>query len=139
MKKLFLILFLLSALFADADTRELLIRERFFIAQINEIYINPKSYLGMEIQLEGIFDSYESYKTKEKKYFVFRYGPGCCGPDAQAGFEVFWDKNYPKKNDWVEAKGILEEYTDETKVKFLRLRLTSLEVLPTRGKEIVLR
>ncbi|MDR0822438.1 MAG: hypothetical protein LBN20_01480 [Endomicrobium sp.] len=139
MKKLLLVVFLLAGVFVCAQAKDLLIRERFFITQINEIYVNPKSYLGMTIELEGIFDSYEAYKTKEKRYFVFRYGPGCCGPDAQAGFEIVWDKSHPKENDWVKAKGVLEEYAGEDKVKYLRLRLTSLEVLPTRGKEIVLR
>jgi hypothetical protein len=65
----------------------------------------------------------------------------CCPSDnASAGFEVRWDdasKTFPKKNDWVEAVGILEEYDDDG-IPSLRLALTSLTVLAKRGKEKVM-
>jgi hypothetical protein len=72
-------------------------------------------------------------------YYVFRYGPGCCGYDANAGFEVIWpdgNAEYPGENDWVEATGILEscEYDGEP---YLRLSLTSLVVKAERGLETV--
>jgi uncharacterized membrane protein YcgQ (UPF0703/DUF1980 family) len=121
-------------------SNELIIREKFFIAQINDIYANPKNYLGKTIKYEGIFDIYSVGKDK-KFYTVFRYGPGCCGPDAYAGFEIVWDdknKEYPKPNDWVEVVGVLENY-EVDKIKFLRIRLLSVAVLEKRGKEIVLR
>lgn len=112
------------------------IREKMFIAQTNEIYFNAEDYLGKTLSYEGMFDVYEVPETGVKYYSVFRYGPGCCGIDANAGFEVMWDKPYPEPNDWVRAEGVLEEY-DEDGYKYLRLALTSLEVLPTRGAEYV--
>ncbi|MDR2772485.1 MAG: hypothetical protein LBB93_03355 [Elusimicrobiota bacterium] len=118
--------------------KDLVIGERFFITQINAVYQNPKSYLGSTISYEGIFDQYDSYDGSEPHSLVFRYGPGCCGPDALAGFEVVWDKPYPKKDAWVRAEGVLEEYTID-RVKFLRLRLISLVVLEKRGKEVLTR
>ena len=112
------------------------IRERLFIAQTNDIYINPGDYIGKTIKYEGIFDCEYWEASGENIYYVFRYGPGCCGYDANAGFEVIYGGEYPKKNDWVEAVGVLEEY-EEGGVRYLRLNLLSLTVLEKRGKEYV--
>jgi uncharacterized membrane protein YcgQ (UPF0703/DUF1980 family) len=114
------------------------IKEKMFIAQTNEIYINANDYFGKTITYEGIF--HETVSGGSGKYrYVIRYGPGCCPGDvAAAGFEVEWDKGYPKQNDWVEAVGVLEQYSDNG-IPALRLALKSLTVLPTRGKERVTR
>jgi len=114
----------------------IVIKEKMFIAQTNDIYFNTEDYLGKTIQYEGIFDIYEDPDSGEKYYTVIRYGPGCCGDDSNAGFEVEWDGGYPSQNDWVEVVGVLEKY-EEGEDKYLRLALTSLTVLPTRGAEYV--
>lgn len=59
--------------------------------------------MGKAIQYEGIFSIYEDPDSGDQFYFVIRYGPGCCGVDANAGFEVVWGKDYPQSNGWVEA------------------------------------
>jgi uncharacterized membrane protein YcgQ (UPF0703/DUF1980 family) len=114
------------------------IKEKMFIAQTNEIYINTNDYLGRTIKYEGIF--HETVSGGSGKYrYVIRYGPGCCPGDvAAAGFEVEWNNAYPKQNDWVEAIGVLEQYSDNG-IPALRLALKSLTVLQTRGKERVTR
>lgn len=112
------------------------IKEKMFIAQTNDIYINPEDYLGKTIKYEGIFDPYEYEETGMTYYYVIRYGPGCCGYDANAGFEVIWSGDYPNINDWVEVIGVLEEYEEDGN-KYLRLNLSSLTVLDTRGAENV--
>jgi uncharacterized membrane protein YcgQ (UPF0703/DUF1980 family) len=116
------------------------IKEKMFIAQTNDIYINKNDYLGKTIKYEGIFEQ-STWRDNGKTYrYVVRMGPGCCpGDAAAAGFEVRWDdagKTFPKKNDWVEAVGVLEEYDDDG-IPSLRLALTSLTVLAKRGKEKV--
>ncbi|MEA4846980.1 MAG: hypothetical protein VB106_07095 [Clostridiaceae bacterium] len=122
---------------APAESPDVIeIKEKMFIAQTNDIYINPEDYLGKTIKYEGIFDSYYYEETNTICYYVIRYGPGCCGYDANAGFEVAWSGDYPEKNDWVEAIGVLEEYEEEGN-KYLRLKLSSLTVLDTRGEEYV--
>jgi uncharacterized membrane protein YcgQ (UPF0703/DUF1980 family) len=113
-----------------------LIKEKMFIAQTNDIYLNAEDYLGRPIRYEGIFSVYEAPETGAKYYAVIRYGPGCCGIDANAGFEVIWAKPYPNQGDWVEAVGVLEEYENDGH-KYLRLALSSLTVLPVRGAEYV--
>lgn len=112
------------------------IREKLFIAQTNDIYYNAEDYLGKTIKYEGIFNVNRSLDGDVLFCSVYRYGPGCCGDDGYAGFEVRWDGEYPNSNDWVEAIGILEEYEEEGYL-FLRVALTSLTVLPTRGTEYV--
>lgn len=111
------------------------IKEKMFIAQSNDIYLNAEDYLGKTIKYEGIFKS-TYWEEDQTFYFVIRYGPGCCGYDGEAGFEVTWDGEWPQEDDWCEAVGVLEEY-EVNGWSYLRLSLTSLTVLDTRGAEYV--
>jgi zinc transport system permease protein len=125
----------------DTDGRGVLeIKEKMFIAQTNDVYLNPEDYLGRTIKLEGLF-KLEQYG--EQSYcFVIRYGPGCCGNDGNAGFEVAWDSQdtadgaYPDLDAWVEATGVLRTY-EEDDYPYLYLALSSLTVLDNRGAEFV--
>lgn len=112
------------------------IKEKMFIAQTNDVYLNPDDYLGRGIRLEGLFKR-EGYTGKEY-CFVIRYGPGCCGTDGNAGFEVAWEGagGYPDIDDWVEATGVLKTY-DEDGYPYLYIALSSLTVLDKRGAEFV--
>ncbi|GHV24970.1 hypothetical protein FACS189498_2770 [Spirochaetia bacterium] len=114
------------------------IKEKMFIAQTNEIYLNAEDYLGKTIKYEGLFKKTEG--DGHEYCFVLRYGPGCCGYDGSAGFEVAWDKNkagkFPQSDDWVEAAGTLKSY-DQDGFPFLYIALSSLKVLETRGAEYV--
>jgi uncharacterized membrane protein YcgQ (UPF0703/DUF1980 family) len=115
------------------------IGEKMFIAQVNDIYLNADDYLGKKIKLEGIFKQ----STGEEPYcFVIRYGPGgCCGMDANVGFEVAWAKEnakpYPVVDSWVEATGVLKTYEEDGYANYLYLDLSSLNVLSRRGAETV--
>ena len=116
------------------------IKEKMFLAQINDVYLNPEDYLGKTIKLEGVFKEEQGY---EKSYcFVVRYGPGCCGNDGNAGFEVAWAKEaarpYPASDSWVEATGELKSYEEDGYSRYLYLDLSSLNVLSKRGAETVL-
>ena len=117
------------------------IKEKMFIAQINDVYLNFEDYLGKTIKLEGIFKSEQFYDDAEPYLFVIRYGPGCCGTDGNAGFEVKWDKDrmrpYPAVESWVSATGVLK-IEEEGNAKYLYLDLSSLDVLSKRGAEVVL-
>jgi uncharacterized membrane protein YcgQ (UPF0703/DUF1980 family) len=114
------------------------IKEKMFIAQTNDIYNNTEDYLGKTLKYEGIFTGYTIPETGITYYSVIRYGPGCCGSDGNCGFEVEWTdgREYPNENDWVEAVGVLETY-DEDGYTYLRLNLSSLTKLATRGLEYV--
>lgn len=114
------------------------IKEKLFIAQTNDIYLNAEEYLGKTLRYQGFVETVNDEDTGETYYFVIRNGPGCCpGVDSTAGFEVAWDKPYPNRDDWVEATGVLEEYEFEPGVKYLRIQLKSLLVLAERGADTV--
>jgi len=112
------------------------IKENLFIAQTNDIYLNTEDYLGKTIKYEGLFKYFPSEDEVNTYYYVIRYGPGCCGYDSTAGFEVIWNGEYPEQDEWVEAIGVLETY-EENGRPYLRLQLTSLTVLEERGVEYV--
>jgi uncharacterized membrane protein YcgQ (UPF0703/DUF1980 family) len=114
------------------------IKEKMFIAQTNDVYLNPEEYLGKTIKLEGLFKSIQYEDAEDSYCFVIRYGPGCCGNDSSAGFEVAWkgEEPYPRDDDWVEASGVLDSY-EENGYPYLYLALSSLTVKETRGAEFV--
>ena len=116
------------------------IKEKMFISQVNDVYLNKDDYLGKTIKLEGLFKVEQGY---DKSYcFVLRYGPGCCGFDGNVGFEVAWDKEkekpYPGEDSWVEATGELKTYKEDDSMEYLYLDLVSLNVLNERGSETVM-
>jgi zinc transport system permease protein len=114
------------------------IREKMFIAQTNDVYLNPEDYMGKTIKLEGLFKTETGYGNTSYR-FVIRYGPGCCGYDGNAGFEVAWDqfrRTYPAEDAWVEAVGVLSSY-EEDGFPYLYLALSDLNVKETRGAEFV--
>ncbi|MFP3090675.1 hypothetical protein LQZ21_10150 [Treponema sp. TIM-1] len=116
------------------------IKEKMFIAQTNDVYLNPEDYLGKTIKLEGLFKTEIGYENTY--FFVIRYGPGCCGYDGNAGFEVLWDhpgpgqEKYPEEDAWVEAVGKLQYY-EEDGYPYLYLSLNSLALKKNRGAEFV--
>ena len=121
------------------------IRERMFATQVSDIYLNADDYLGKTIKLEGIFKKEQWDETGQTYCYVVRYGPGgCCGLDANVGFEVAWANDraraYPDSESWVEATGvlkILEELEEDEDSQYLYLDLSSLNVLSKRGAETV--
>ncbi|MDR1900696.1 MAG: hypothetical protein LBQ88_00235 [Treponema sp.] len=144
----------------ENDGKIIEINEKLFIAQTNDIYLNPEDYMGRTIKLEGLFKSVQ-YEDGDTPYcFVLRYGPGCCGSDGNAGFEVAWDNPpdnrllnddtrytlslpdskqqtaMPREDDWVEAVGVLKSY-EEDGYPYLYLSLSSLDIKETRGAEFV--
>lgn len=115
------------------------VREKMFLTQMTELYINIPDYLGKTIALEGMLDVFTDEATGTVYHSVYRKSPGCCGNDGYTGLEVVWDDpaaTYPNLNDWVRVVGVLEQY-EEGGAPYLRLRLISLEVKAERGLEFV--
>lgn len=115
------------------------ITEKMFIAQTNDIYLNAEDYLGKTFRYEGIYKNNLEWKAEEEDaiHFVIRYGPGCCGYDGEAGFEVRWNGAWPQIDDWVEVIGVLKEDTYPSGMKILYLELSSITVKEERGAEFV--
>lgn len=120
------------------------IKEKMFVGQVNDVYLNEKDYLGRTIKLEGMFmnEQWEDEDGSYSLFAVYRYGPGgCCGYDGIVGFEVRWpfgkEEYYPKNDSWVEATGIINKY-DYEDIQVVYMDLVSLKVLEERGKEYVI-
>lgn len=118
------------------------IQEKMFIAQSNDIYLNPEDYLGKYIRYEGLFVSYEEPGSLKDYFYVIRYGPGCCSYDGEAGFEVVWrdgEKPIPmfEQNAWVQVTGILGEY-GYNGWPILYLDVLDMREMDVRGAETVL-
>ena len=111
------------------------IRDKLFIAQVNEIYTNLDEYLDKLIRYEGLFDAFR-YEDGGMVYMVIRYGPGCCGNDGNVGFEVISDEPYPNQDDWVRVEGMLERY-EEWGETYVRLRVSVFEIMEEWGEAYV--
>ena len=119
------------------DEEIIYITENRFIAQTNDVYINTEDYMGKTLQYEGFVMSFFDESTQKTYYYVIRYGPGCCGYDANAGFEILTqDGEYPADNEWVQVTGVLGTYV-EGEYEYLYLDVTDLQVLKERGAETV--
>lgn len=82
------------------------ITDNFFIQQTNDIYINPKNYIGKTIKIEGLVYSYEE-TSGDICYAVVRNTPGCCGSDGLAGIDIRYNKDYPELDKWIEVVGVI--------------------------------
>lgn len=114
----------------------MIIKEKMFVAQIQEIYTNREDYIGKRIKYQGFYHTFFDEQNNEMINAIVRYGPGCCGDDFFVGFEVSWIEKYPEEDDWVEVSGIVESYEYEGEY-YLRVQIEALDILDERGNETV--
>lgn len=115
----------------------LIIGEKMFITQIEEIYYNFEHYKDKKIVVEGMYTLFYDENGVKNKPVVYRNAPGCCGNDGWAGFYLNYDGEYPEDNDWIKVTGTLEliqlgNFFD------LCLNVEKIEVLEQRGEEFVI-
>lgn len=120
----------------SADGEILEIREKLFLTQINDIYLNIDNYKDKTIKVEGMYGILASYDSEEEYSVVYRNGPGCCGNDGWGGFFLNYDGELPEENDWIEVIGTPELVQDGTYTD-LYLNVTSLQIKEERGAEFV--
>lgn len=104
-----------------AAGEELYIDEKMYIGWVLDIYTNIDDYLGRQVRIRGMFQEFE--QLGEKKYVVFRFGPGCCGDDAgMCGFEITLPEDTEFSLDsWIEVRGVLERYKSKDGLQYLRI------------------
>ncbi|MDR2595352.1 MAG: hypothetical protein LBC87_11340 [Fibromonadaceae bacterium] len=116
--KISVLLFLMLLLFcpqamAQAKAKSFcLLKDRLFVQQVSDIYLNPQSYGDKIVQIEGFFEKYIDENNQER-YAVFRKTAGCCGDDGRAGFEFVYKKEKLKfmQNEWIMVEAIVRERT----------------------------
>jgi len=112
-----------------------LITERFFVQQTQEIWLNPQGYIGRAIRYQGMFFSQDW--EGETFHMVVRFADDCCGGGGAIGFEVYIGDIEPFADDtWVEVTGILE-FHDDGDGEILRLNVVSLIEMEERGASTV--
>lgn len=113
------------------------IREKMFIAQIEDIYYNIEDFKDKYIKIEGMYSVVEPEEGDiGKVHFVYRNAPGCCGNDGWAGFMLNYDGEYPNTNDWIQVVGTPEIIKNGV-YEDLYLNVISIEVMEERGAEFV--
>ncbi|WP_250277188.1 TIGR03943 family putative permease subunit [[Clostridium] colinum] len=120
----------------DKNEDILVIGEKLFLTQINEIYFNFDSYKDKTIVVEGMYTLFYNQEGIQNIPVVYRKGPGCCGNDGWGGFFLKYDGEFPKDNDWVKVTGT-PELVDNNGFIELHLNVSKLEVLEERGAEFV--
>ncbi|WP_461614795.1 TIGR03943 family putative permease subunit [Clostridium sp. Marseille-QA1073] len=113
---------------------DIIIRDNFFLGQLDDMYINLNSYKGKTIQYEGfIYNLVEEENAKQpfavcRKYF-------CCGTDAYlVGLPCEFSGDIPDNNLWVVVTGIL---TEDEEGHSPYLKVTDLSALSEPGNEFI--
>jgi len=134
MKKLilaFAFVFILAGCAGADDGDVIMIGERFFANQMQEIFLNHQQYLGSTLQFEGMFRTMTT-RYGDEFFMVYRYAIGCCGEEIM-GLEIDMSEFTPfVDNAWVEVNGVLD--IDQG---FLVLRTISIVEMDERGAELV--
>ena len=118
------------------ETDTLVIGEKLFLTQINEIFNNFDSYRDTTVEVEGMYTLFYDKDGVQNTPAVYRKGPGCCGNDGWGGFLLQYDGEYPEDNAWIRVTGTPELVIDGYD-RMLYLHATDIEVLKERGAEFV--
>ncbi|MHC1750094.1 MAG: hypothetical protein AB9856_17630 [Cellulosilyticaceae bacterium] len=118
------------------DSNTLIIGEKMFLTQINDIYFSFDQYKDKTIVVEGMYSVFSSSNESKKASVVYRNGPGCCGNDGWGGFLLKYDGELPNENDWIKVTGTPELVIDGP-YQDLYLNVSNIEVMKERGEEFV--
>lgn len=112
----------------------LVIGDNYYIAQINDIYINTKNYINKQIEIEG----FPMLSPQGGYTFVGRYGPGCCADDGYAYIEYEYDKKLDlvSEEGWIKVTGTIKQGIDQGE-EYVYIAASSVEIMPTRGLDTV--
>jgi len=108
---LLMLLFICSNAMAQTNNKSFcLLKDRLFVQQVRDIYLNPQTYGDKIVQVEGFFDKYID-ENKQERYEVYRKTAGCCGDDGRAGFEFVYKKEKLsfKTNEWILVEALVKE------------------------------
>ncbi len=112
------------------------VKDNYFMAQVNDMYLNIDDYKDKIIRVEGIYANFTPEGEDEAIQMVYRNGPGCCGDDGWSGFYLEYDGKKPKEEEWILVEGI-PKMVDKGDFEDLYLEVIKLEVKKERGQEFV--
>lgn len=122
-----------------SDKNKIEINDDNYIELINDIFLNSNNYDGKYIVIEGFYS-----KTNTKGIIInmiSRHSSGCCtDEDIDIGFELMYDREFPKENDWIKVIGRLKRYknSDDYILPYtIKIEVLYIEVKEDSGKEIL--
>ncbi len=83
-------------------------------SEVYNIVVDPDSYVGKSIKLQGFFQTYENPQLQKNNYFVIVPDATAC---CEQGLEILVGDGstpyeYPKELSTVEIKGVFEKYEE---------------------------
>lgn len=116
----------------------LIIGEKMYLTQINDIFMNFENYKNRIVVVEGVYTLFYNDDGVKNIPAVYRRGPGCCGNDGWGGFLLKYDGKLPRDNDWIRVTGT-PEIVDKGAFQDLYLNVSEIKILKKRGAEFVTR
>lgn len=129
----------------DKIKADLVIGDNYFDTTIADMMVNPSSYKGKKIEIEGMYISNLPYT------FVGRYSTSNLCADCPVGYSYVEyeldgtiDAKLTDEKSWIKLVGTLETGTDNFGTKenpvyseYYYLKVLSLQVMNERGKDTV--
>ena len=119
---------------------DVVLTDNYFDTTINDMWLNPDSYKGKLIQIEGMYLENLPYM------FVGRYSASNLCPNCPPGYSYFeyvlngkLDRKFTDEKEWIKVVGTCCVGNDETTnfTDFYYLDVITLEVMNERGQETV--
>ena len=117
-----------------ANKIDLEIKDSYFLANMDDIYINYNNYEGKTVSYEGFvyYDPYYNGAMVVARYFY------CCGYDAYiTGLECDYTGDKPSANQWVKVTGVIQINRENPDDIYPYLKVTSMELLEKEGEKYV--
>lgn len=117
-----------SSALSEAVEKTITFTDENFGQQMESISLLPNAYIGRPIQYSGYFCTQEITTGRETAAipFVLRDIPADAHGCTTAGFEIYYEGEYPENDQWVEITGVLE-YVVHGGLQLLRVQVSSWE------------
>lgn len=121
-------------------TADITLGDNFFDTTIMDMNLNPDSYVGKKIQIDGLFFANAYYS------FVGRYTTSNLCPTCPAGVSFMEihldgtiDREFSVEEDWIKVIGIFKVGNDESSdfQDYYYLDVVNLEVMNEKGNDTV--
>ena len=115
----------------------IIIEEKMFMLELNDIYLNYKDYEGKTIKYDGFVynDEFTKATVIGREYY-------CCGYDSyMIGFECEFpevgEKRTLENDKWFDVEGVICINRDENGMEYPFIRITSIKEKTEEGQRVV--
>ena len=121
-------------------TADVVLTDNYYDTTINDMWLNPDSYIGKTVQIEGMYLENLPYT------FVGRYSESNLCPNCPAGYSYFeyqlngeLNRKFTDEKEWIKVIGKFAVGNDASTnyTDFYYLDVLTLEVMNERGQETI--